>query len=125
MCTDTWGTWAWSWVAADTSGEAARIEAWKAVEKEYEEWYASAIRRRPELANKIARTEMILAQSELRKKSLSGDKIQRQLEKFESQRREVNSQLIDAQPKLHKLNKEIEDLTRVSSKEQALLDALV
>jgi 2-oxo-4-hydroxy-4-carboxy--5-ureidoimidazoline (OHCU) decarboxylase len=125
MCTDTWGTWAWSWVAADTSGEAARIEAWKAEEKEYEEWYASAIRRRPELANKIARTEMILAQSELRKKSLSGDKIQRQLEKFESQRREVNSQLIDAQPKLHKLNKEIEDLTRVSSKEQALLDALV
>jgi septal ring factor EnvC (AmiA/AmiB activator) len=68
---------------------------------------------------------MILAQSELKNKLLSGDKIQRELKRFESQRRGANTQLIDAQPKLHKLNKEIEDLTRVPDEDQALLDALV
>jgi septal ring factor EnvC (AmiA/AmiB activator) len=61
----------------------------------------------------------------LKKKSLSGDKIQRELEKLESQRRGVNTQLIDAQPKLHKLNREIDELTKVSDKDQTLLDALV
>jgi hypothetical protein len=61
----------------------------------------------------------------LKKKSLSGDKIQRELEKLESQRRGVNTQLIDAQPKLHKLNREIDELTKVFDKDQTLLDASV
>jgi hypothetical protein len=45
------------------------------------------------------------------------------MEKSESQRRGVDTQLIDAQPKLQKLNQDIEDLTRVSGKDQVLLDA--
>jgi septal ring factor EnvC (AmiA/AmiB activator) len=120
-----WGSWAWSWVAADTSGEAARVDAWKAEEREYEEWYASTIRKRPNLSNSITSIEKQLAQLRLRQKLLSGDKIQRELEKLESQKRGVNTQLIDAEPKLQKLRKQIERLTIDSNNEQALLEALV
>jgi chromosome segregation ATPase len=122
---ESWGSWAWSWVAADTSGEAARVEAWKAEEKEYKEWYAATIRKRPDMSNRIASTEKQLAQLGLRKRLLGGDKIQRELEKLESQKRGINNQLIDAEPRLQKLRKDVEKLTKVSNDEQALLEALV
>lgn len=93
--------------------------------REYKDWEASSNREILQLRQDIPRLEQELEQGDLKRSQLSGNNLQRNMERLAAEEREANAALIGKRPQLEEHERAAQDLTTSLSKDEKILEALV
>lgn len=123
----SWSEWAWNTFIYDPSGEseAVRVNTWKQVKREHEEWEAWSNRGLLKRREEIRRLKQEIEPEDLKRRQLSGKRMQQEMEKFESDERKARSDLFGMILELDELEERMNALTISVSQENELLEVLV